>query len=295
MVYSVTLAVLSLFSGFSYKHRFSDDENLFFVINIANEYSFIQSLFWGFIFGFLFAGLGLLFSIDFRKTTGHLRKFTSYGESLHQAFSTLIRGHLLMFAVVFTILLIKAEQYKDSLYPIPLSLVSLFEKIYFLLSVQLSHYVWGLLHFTPLSFIFEDRDLGEYGRLKYSVFNGFSVNGDVSGLGYLEFLLTETTNDLFLKLAYLIPLILFIWAGYKIAQAPHNLTFKLLVFSFSYALLMTGMASLSNIGFSFSGTGGFPYEGMVNLGFPLITIFFASLIFSLIGAFNGTLINKLLT
>lgn len=302
LLYGVGLGIISFFSGFSYKNRIRQEDYMNLSMKIVNDYSFFSSLFLGFLFAFVFAGLALLFTINYRKATGHLRDFTKFGEALHQAFTIVVRGGLLVFIFVFTMLLIKFEKVKEMLeeasYMLPLSFGELLEMSYLFITtvaVQLTNYIWNLLHFAPLKLI--GKDNYESSEVSYSIFGlkfkGESAESEFAGL---EFMLSDANVDLLLKLGVIIPILFFIWAGFRIARNPEKLIPQLLVFSGAYALLMAVLASLSSISIdgSMFVTGQTRETIKLYFGVPVIQLFFTSFIISLIFAYGGTWIRRLI-
>lgn len=302
LLYGIGLGIISFFSGFSYKNRIRQEDYLNLSFKIVNDYSFFSSLFLGFLLAFVFAGLALLFTINYRKVTGHLRDFTKYGEALHQAFTIVVRGGLLVFIFVFTMLLIKFEKVKETLeeasYMLPFSFGELLEMSYLFITtvaVQFTNYVWSFLHFAPLKLI--GKDNYEEVEVSYSIF-GLKYKGESaqSELAGLEFLLSDSNVDLLLKLGVIIPILFFIWAGFRIARNPDKSLLQVVVFSGSYALLMAVLASLAriNIDGSMFMTGE-PRETIsMYFGVPVIQVFFTSFIISLIFAYGGTWIRRLI-
>lgn len=303
--YGVILSILSFFSGFKYKNRIDDGEYIDISVNFANNYSFIESLLSGLVIAFIFAGLGMLFALNFRKVTGNLRDLTVYGEALHQSFSTIVRGGVILFAGLFAILYSKFEEVKDDIidlsYYIELPIGELIEKstmFISLLSVQLSNYVWNLLHFSPLTF--NATGDGETGKVTFSAFSGFDASGAARGSGFKAFesfaseAMSDANIDLYLKLAVIIPIALLVWAGYQIAKTSNQGLTPLIVFSISYAFLMAILASFSNIGLGMElrATGEEFERTSMSIGFPVIRLFISSFILSFVCAYGGTWLRK---
>lgn len=297
ILYSIFFTIFSLFSGFSYNVNLN--EKMFHLgIDINTHYSLVKTFLMTLLFGFFFSSFGNLFSIRYRKVTGHLAEWIPSGEAIHQAIAVPMRGMFIIFVVLFIYLSSKLADFKDSisadLLGSPLS--DLIDKSYTVistLSVQLGCYIWNLIHLSPLSYVAQVT--GMKGSVDYSIFSGFKTTGNTSDMDIqtLESMISSTDFEMYIKLALLLPIVLFIWAGYRIAKQP-NLIKNLLIFSFVYSIIMLGIASISDIGFSFSGkmmgeTGNVSME----LGFGLSGLFIRSLIFSFVFAYLGTWINKL--
>lgn len=100
--------------------------------------------------------------------------------------------------------------------------------------------------------------------------------------------------DLYLKLAILIPVALFIWAGFKLERKP-NVIKNLVIFSVVYAVIMSLLAAFTDIGFGLSGGSENAEDALefsLQLGFGPFGTFIKSLLFSFVFAFLGTFIHK---
>lgn len=295
--YSIILTIVSLFAGFSFNTNLQD---LNMVIDINNHYSFSKTFFMTLIIGFLFSSLGILFSIRFRKTTGHLSEWIPYGEAIHQAISVPVRGTFILFMIVFAFLSSKISDLKDvlgsELEGTPFS--EFLDKSYGLLislSIQLGSYIWNLLHFASLSLT--SKDDNNVGSIGYRVFGGIKATGSAkdSDFSSIAGILSSADIGFYLKLAILIPIGLLLWSGFHIAKQP-NLFKNLLVFSFVYALFMLMIVAVSDLGFSFSFVNaGSHYTASMMLGFSPVIMFISSFIFSFVFAYAGSWIDKLRT
>ncbi|MDZ5472037.1 hypothetical protein SM124_09790 [Bacillus sp. 31A1R] len=302
ILYALILSIVSLFSGFSFKEKFNE-EYFNISVDIGTDYSFFTSLLLGFVLAFIFAGLGTLFANNYRKTTGHLAEFSSYGEAVHQAFSTVVRGVLLTIVVVIAILSVKVKEFKDDLGFIINStpLEELLDKSYIFITTtgaQIGSYVWNLLHLVPLTFSLNEE--GEKGSITYSIFSGFTTDGEAkdSDIYMLEKVFESSDVSLYLKLGLLVPILLLLWAGFNIAKQSNQLYIKLAVFSIIYALLMGGLASLTDLGFSgifkdMTYSSGEKMEMGMFLGYSPVGTFIRSFLFAFLLAYLGTWLRKL--
>jgi hypothetical protein len=297
ILYALFFTIFSFFAGFSYDVNMHEKQfNI--AIDINTHYSFVKTFFMTLLFGIFFSSLGNLFSIRFRKVTGHLAEWIPSGVAIHQAISVPFRGILIIFAILFIYLSSKFADFKEDL-SIDLSgspLSDILDKSYTIIgtmSVQLGCYLWNLIHLSPLTFMGNEK--GIKGTIEYSIFSGFKTTGEAGDMDIqsLESLISSTDFEMYLKLAILLPILLFIWAGFQMAKQP-NVMKNLLIFSIVYSIIMLGIASFSDVVFSFSAKAMEDTENMsMELGFKPFGIFIRSLIFSFVFAYLGTWINKL--
>lgn len=293
VIYAVFMAIFSLFAGFSLE---LGGKGLDMSFSMDTDYSFFKTLLMTFIFGFIFSGFGSLFSTNYRKVTGQLSEWMPSGEAIHQAIAIPIRGILLFSIGLIIYIPSKIDALKEEMGFFNTPLEKLIDDSMVLissLSVQLAGYLWNLLHFASLT-LFYSEGVKETGSLSYGIFSGFDATGEAEGtdLLFLEGILSASNVDVYLKLAMLIPIGLFIWAGFKIAQKP-NLIKNLVVFSIVYAVIMCGLASFSDIGFSLTANESHDLNKMeLGFGFGAAGTFIKSLLFSFVFAYLGSWIHK---
>jgi hypothetical protein len=291
-LYGLTLSVISLFAGMSFSEKIREDA-LNLDIKLGIDYSFFGSLFTGFIMAFVFAGLGILFAQNFRKFTGNLSEMIPYGEAIHQAFSTMVRGVILLFVFFVIFISSKLDMAKDwAAYE--LGLQGLIDKIYLLIitiAAQLSVYVWNLIHFGK--FTFSGNEDGDVGSISYSVWSGLSANGEgEQELFFLEKGLEMLDIPLYLKLAFIIPILLFVWAGYRIASKGNGII-ELAVFSFVYAILLAGIAAITDMGFTAELSGFDSGKMEMAWGFSGFGMFIRSFLFAFLFSYAGSWLTRL--
>jgi hypothetical protein len=300
LLYSIVCTILSFFAGFSYHVNLNGNPGNA-VVDIHTKYPFFKTFLMALLFGFIFSSLGILFSINFKKITGHLEEWIPSGRAIHQAIMVPFIGFLLLFVSFFIYLTSKFSDFKEQIGP-ELSgtpLAELLDKSIAMiaaLSFQLGSYLWNLLHLAPLTLMVQETPNSSTGSgsISYSIFSGLTATGSAqNGVGFLESMLGATDIEMYLKFALLIPIVLFIWAGFRIAKQP-NLLKNLLIFTIVYSMIMTGVAAFSDIGFNFSGNmAGAAGSMAMSLGFGGFGTFFRSLIFSFVFAYLGSWITKL--
>ncbi|MBV7507659.1 zinc ribbon domain-containing protein [Bacillus sp. sid0103] len=293
VIYALFMTIFSLFAGYSYDFN-TDQKNFELSLEISTDYSFFRTFMMTLIFGFFFSGLGSLFAVTFRKTTGLLAEWIPSGEAIHQAIVIPIRGILLFSVGIFAFISSKIGELKEvGSFFSDTPFEELIDKSYMLIatvSVQLGSYLWNILHFTPITLTHTESGVEE--SLSYGIFSGVEPEGNAL---FIDDMLAGTDFDLYLMLATLIPIALFIWAGYKIARNPDMIK-NLVIFSVVYAVLMSLLAAFTDLGFSLSGERESvknTLEMSLELGFGPVGTFIKSLIFSFVFALAGTFIHKL--
>jgi hypothetical protein len=295
-LYSIFFTIVSFFAGFSY-HGSLNIVVANISLDINTTYSSIKTFFMTLLFGFLFSGLGILFSINFKKATGHLEEWIPSGRAIHQAIVVPFVGSFVLFIGFSIYLSSKFSQFKDQIFGglsgTPLAdAVNKSTGMIATLSIQLASYVWNLLHFAPVTFSLKEKSV--YDTISYSIFSGLTATGSgLNDLSEMQSALSTTDIEMYLKFALIIPIALFIWAGFRISKQP-NLIKNLLIFSVVYAIIMSGIAAFSNIGFNSdaSAVGGSVNMSM-SLGCGPVVTFISSLIFSFVFAYLGSWITKL--
>ncbi|MBB5173869.1 hypothetical protein [Texcoconibacillus texcoconensis] len=275
-VYGAVLAVFSLFAGTSMALDMGEFGGPGMDIAVSGQYSFFAALWHGFLLGTIFSFFGALMQFGPPKVTSHLSGRLTYGESLHQAISTVIRGVLLSVFVLLVVFLVQfgGEVFDDTF-------------MFIVLLTQLGGYLWVLLNFIPFSM---SADMfGESGALNVSVLSGFEAVGEMGD--------TAVLNDygIYLYLGLLLPIALFLWAGYRIRlQVKGDVLKAVLAFSGTYALLMAALATLTAFSFEMNaGSLGVGAEMLeVSIGFGFFTTLFISFITASLLTYAGTLFVK---
>lgn len=292
-LYGVILSIVSFFSGFSYEVKIEE-----LSLDLSTSYFFLAAFLKGFGIAFLFSLIGMLFSITFKKATGHLSDMLSIGEALHQGIATFFRSFLI-FAVIMMIAvyngLKRLEIFAaESLGSSPLGL--LLEKSFgFILAAgaQLGVYAWNLASFGALAFTGkEDKD--EF-SLAYSILSGLKPTGDYSGSDMFEMqmFLDSINFGLYTKLAVLILAALFVWSGYRLAVKGNASIKSLAIYSLVYSVMFGLLTYLAGFHFSSESLAtedSYHYE--ITFGVSAMATFVKSLIMSFILAYAGTLIVK---
>ncbi|MCY9692062.1 zinc ribbon domain-containing protein [Paenibacillus alginolyticus] len=239
-------------------------------ISFVHSFSFFGALFQGLFFGILFSFFGALFALGSYRITAHLRQIANYGESLHQAFSTLFWGVLITLVYLFIVISLKADG------EIPLWALLLFVP-------QGALYLWNIAQLNTLSLSGGDT-LSDMNHFTVTIFKGMQGVGDEA----------DILNP-YIYLSFLIVLVLFLMAGSRLKHASLPLSKSLLVFSGTYALLMAILVGIAK--FSMRVQGKIPFLEANELpiasgGFGIISTFFICFFVSGIIAFIGASFSK---
>ncbi|MDM5314845.1 hypothetical protein QUF49_02500 [Fictibacillus sp. b24] len=281
-VYGLLLALATLFSGFSYDAKI-DEEFAKIAIEIDNNYSFLGALVNGFVLGTLFAGLGALVQPGSFKSFGNLSHSYRYGESIHQGIGTFFRGVVIMGVVALIAALVKT----DDLENIQWGILIVF-------CAQAGLYMWNLLNFPSL--LLQVSGDGEEFSMNYSLLGGLDEKASGSpAINIIQSFFDEVINiETVLYPSIVILVVLFIYAGYRIAlQSGMNMR-NILIFSFTYSLLLSFFVAITKIGAAVSADAEFDMGKMeLFIGFNIIPAFVFSFILATVLAYAGGYLARL--
>lgn len=290
ILYGLLLAIVSLFSGFDYGIK-----NKFLSINIHTSYSIFSALIKGFGFAFLFSFIGMLFSINFKKATGHLSQVHIYGEAIHQGISTFFRSMLAFSVISIIIFKMTTDRYINQIAELfgdaaAEKIINKSFQFALVIGTQIGLYIWNLASFGTLQFI--KRSVNEESELSYSLFKGAEASGGFTHSDYLynfQEIIDGSDFGFYTKLGILLLIILFIWSGYRISKNASNTLASIAIYGFVYSLLISLLIAITKFHFSASGN---EFSLEVILGFSAIKGFIKNYLISFIFAYAGTFIGK---
>lgn len=281
-IYGIILAFFSLFSGFGYDVNVAKDASRF-KLDIDASYSFIKSLFIGLTVGTTVTFIGMLFSINYRQFTKHLTRTIPFGEVIHQAFSTLVRGLLVISVIMMLALMSSKDKISAVMDFLPLDDLS--DKVgLFIITVgaQAGSILWNLAHLAPLHL----DNLGSSDDLLT-----FSILGGLKGNGLEEFFGGMVDIPLYLYLVFLLPIALFAWSGYQMKKSNQASLKHIAIYSLIYAILIGFVSYLTQMNIKVDGTNQeTPLQAFI--GFSIFGTFIRAFIFSYIFAYVGGYIAK---
>ena len=165
--------------------------------------------------------------------------------------------------------------------------------------VELSSLIYGMLHFSPLSFKFTEYGLfGSTGEISYSIFSGSNYYGVANEIDFaqLDYFISTYDIDLYLKLAVIIPIVFLLLAGYFMKKSNHSIFITLIIFSLVYSLLTVMVASIGSIAINgeVKILGGESDPISTSLAVSLFKVFIGSFILSYVVGLAGSYLRKLL-
>ncbi|KOO37219.1 zinc ribbon domain-containing protein [Priestia koreensis] len=281
-IYGIILALFSLFSGFSYDVNMAKDA-FHLKLDIHASYSFIKSLFIGLTVGTVLTFIGMLFSINYRQFTKQLSDTVPFGEVIHQAFSTFVRGIVIMSVIMMIAVLVLKDNLSDFIDFLPVDYLS--DQSALLVAAagtQAGSILLNLAHLVPLHI---DNLLTKDTSLTFSIFGGLKGDELAELLG--DFIETP----FYLYFVFLLPIALFIWSGYKMKTARQGSLQNLAIYSIIYAILIGFMAYLTQMNFNLEDS---KHDDPLNsfVGFSIFGSFIRAFIFSYIFAYVGGYIAK---
>ena len=282
LVYGVLTAIIALFAGFNFDAS-AQESGMVASLSIENNYPFFKALFVGLFLGTIMSFIGSLYG------SGTLRELTS--SPLKEGLRTITLG--ISISVVITILLLYRFMFDDNY------LIS-FEDIpasYFLITaIQGGFLLWNTLNLSSLSL---DMNLmGEKLQVIYSTFGGINVT-TTDPYSMFTSLSSDPGNlKLFMMIGLLIPICLFVWAGYRMYQGGAIQFHRIVMYGLLYALLMGLLAAGVNTGFTFNlesfseEINDFRDIPSLFIGFSAVATFFKCFIFSTLLATCGAYWKK---
>lgn len=253
-LYSITLAVLSIFAGFSYHVDINHSE---FSASIDSDvtYSFLSVLLKGFVFAFLFAGIGILVSRGYKRSIYDLKTRMQYGDLIYNGWAWTLRGIMLLFVLCLPFIFKWWSQLMNSIeVSVPENALPSKWFIIACVALQMAAWIWVILHFGVLHLEYSNLESGHQ-LITYGLFSNFKMeSGDTDlynnvyeifhRVGFFE-------KDIYLQVLILLPIIIFLYVGYNIRR-KYTVTWKpILVFSLLYSIGLIFVSFLSRFGLSY--------------------------------------------
>ncbi|MGA9290113.1 MAG: hypothetical protein WBV93_17420, partial [Anaerobacillus sp.] len=161
---------------------------------------------------------------------------------------------------------------------------------FLVIAVQGGFLLWNILNLSPLSIEWDG--IGDRAQMTISSLSGMNIIPS----NELAMLITNFGNlRLYMILGLLIPIALFVWAGYRMQQEGDIQFLRITLFGFLYALLMSLLAAGTNSGiefFSSMNVAEIEDAPRLFIGFSAIATFFKCFIFSTLLAIVGAYWKK---
>ncbi|WP_226655199.1 zinc ribbon domain-containing protein [Pseudalkalibacillus hwajinpoensis] len=282
LVYGMLTAVVALIAGFQFDAS-AQDSGLVANLAIENNYPFIKAFFAAFFLGTVFSFIGSLYG------SGTMKQLTS--SPLKESIRTILFGISLSIAVMVLLL----YRFMSDANPF-LSFDDIPASYFLIIVFQGGFLLWNTLNLSSLTL--DMNLLDEKLRVMYSALGGLKIETN-DPFSMFSFLSSNPGNlKLYMMLGLLLPIGLFLWAGYRMHQGGAIQLHRFVVFGLLYAFMMSLLAAGLNTGFTF--TFDFlagEFQDMTDvpflfIGSSAITTFFKCFIFSTLLAICGAYWKK---
>ncbi|TKD70918.1 zinc ribbon domain-containing protein [Pseudalkalibacillus hwajinpoensis] len=281
-VYGGLTAIVAIFAGFSFSGEIADD---WFNTSLAieNNYPFVKAFFAAFFIGTVISFIGCLLG------SGTLKSLTS--SPLKEGVRTItigIAASIVVMMVVFYGFIIDDLRL--------LGVEDIPTSVFVFIIAQLGFLLWNVLNLSSLSLNMSG--FGENVQIDFSTLAGMKVIPTVTDQDLTMLLNNAQDLRFYMLLGLLLPITLFVWAGYRMQQEDAVRIHRIAMFGFVYALLMSLLVAGTNTGINFYSsplTDSFiEMEDLPTLfyGFSTIGTFFKCFIFSTLFAIAGAYWKK---
>lgn len=277
LVYGVLTALIALIAGFQFDAS-AQDSGMVASLSIENNYPFIKALFAGVFLGTVFSFIGSLYG------SGTMKHLTS--SPLKEGIRTITFGVALSTAVIILLL----YRFMSDANPF-LSFDDIPATYFLIIAFQGGFLLWNTLNLSSLTL--DMNMLDEKLQVMYSALGGIKIETN-DPFSIFSFLSSNPGNlKLYMIIGLLIPIGLFLWAGYRMHQGGAIQLHRIVVFGLLYAFMMSLLTAGLNTGFSFKldfpggdfqDTADIPF---LFIGSSAIATFFKCFIFSTLLAICG--------
>jgi hypothetical protein len=282
LVYGVLTALIALIAGFQFDAS-AQDSGMVASLSIENNYPFIKALFAGLFLGTIFSFIGSLYG------SGTMKQLTS--SPLKEGIRTITFGIALSSAVIILLL----YRFMSDANPF-LSFDDLPATYFLIIAFQGGFLLWNALNLSSLTL--DMNILDEKLQVMYSALGGIKMETNDS-FSLFSFLSSNPGNlKLYMIIGLLIPIGLFIWAGYRLHQGGAIQLHRIVVFGLLYAFMMSLLTAGLNTGFTFKlDFSAREFQDMADvpflfIGSSAIATFFKCFIFSTLLAICGAYWKK---
>ncbi|WP_185819481.1 zinc ribbon domain-containing protein [Salibacterium salarium] len=278
LLYAIVLAFISLFAGF----RYSVDESssdLSVDGSIVLQYSFFSTLLFAFLLGMIPLMFGLLTqAIREKKSIG-------YNHYFYKAITTGLGMFVGLSAIAFLFLAFgdTFEEWRlNNDFTWSMTVV-----FFFVMACQLGFTVLSLLHFGSVKVSNEQ------------IVDSYSLFGGTLKDEYLRQTLMDfnfyANIEFYLQLFILVPILVFLYIGYRLSKRSGTFVQPILIFSLIYSVFIAVIAVLGTNSYefmvqNFAGRSEVMENG-VSVRVPFFRLFFFSFLFSSVVTYAGTWIR----
>jgi hypothetical protein len=282
LVYGVLTALIALIAGFQFDAS-AQDSGMVASLSIENNYPFIKALFAGLFLGTIFSFIGSLYG------SGTMKQLTS--SPLKEGIRSITFGIALSSAVIILLL----YRFMSDANPF-LSFDDLPATYFLIIAFQGGFLLWNALNLSSLTL--DMNILDEKLQVMYSALGGIKMETN-DPFSLFSFLSSNPGNlKLYMIMGLLIPIGLFIWAGYRLHQGGAIQLHRIVVFGLLYAFMMSLLTAGLNTGFTFKlDFSAREFQDMADvpflfIGSSAIATFFKCFIFSTLLAICGAYWKK---
>jgi hypothetical protein len=282
LVYGVLTALIALIAGFQFDAS-AQDSGMVASLSIENNYPFIKALFAGLFLGTIFSFIGSLYG------SGTMKQLTS--SPLKEGIRTITFGIALSSAVIILLL----YRFMSDANPV-LSFDDIPATYFLIIAFQGGFLLWNALNLSSLTL--DMNILDEKLQVMYSALGGIKMETN-DPFSLFSFLSSNPGNlKLYMIIGLLIPIGLFLWAGYRLHQGGAIQLHRFVVFGLLYAFMMSLLTAGSNTGFTFKlDFSAREFQDMTDvpylfIGSSAIATFFKCFIFSTLLAICGAYWKK---
>ncbi|WP_273832057.1 zinc ribbon domain-containing protein [Guptibacillus sedimenti] len=235
LIYGVLTALIALIAGFQFNAS-AQDSGIVASLAIENNYPFIKAFFAAFFLGTIFSFIGSLYG------SATMKQLTS--SPLKESIRTILFG----ISISIPVMVLLLYRFMSDANPF-LSFDDLPATYFLIIAFQGGFLLWNALNLSSLTL--DMNILDEKLQVMYSALGGlkFQTNDPFS---LFSFLSSNPGNlKLYMIIGLLIPIGLFLWAGYRLQQGGVIQLHRILVFGLLYAFMMSLLTAGLNTGFTF--------------------------------------------
>ncbi|MCA0172855.1 zinc ribbon domain-containing protein [Bacillus sp. RAR_GA_16] len=282
LIYGGLTALIALVAGFQFDASVQES-GMIANLSIDNNYPFIKAFFAAFFIGTVFSFIGSLYG------SGMMKQVTS--SPLKEGVRTITFG----IAISISVMVLFLYRLMSDASPF-LSFDNLPATYFLIIVFQGGFLLWNTLNLSSLTL--DMNLLDEKLQVMYSALGGLKVE-TIEPYSIFSFLLNQPGNfKLYMIIGLLIPIGLFLWAGYRLHQGGAIQLHRIVVFGLLYAFMMSLLTAGLNTGFTFTlDFAAGEFQDMADIPFlfigsSAIVTFFKCFIFSTLLAICGAYWKK---
>ncbi|MFD2706996.1 hypothetical protein [Salibacterium lacus] len=280
LLYAIVPAFISLFAGFQYSIGTEATATAMYG-SITLHYSFFSTL----IFAFLLGMIPLMFGLLTQAVRD--RKSIGYSHYFYKAVTTGTGLIISLSVVAFFIMLFGDIFEKWGIHNDFTWLMTII--LFFVLACQLGFTILSLLHFGSMKVVNTQTQTAD----SYSLFGG-TIKDEYLHQALMNFNF-YTNIEFYLQMFIFLPILVFLYAGYRLSKRSGTTIQPVLLFSLIYSVFIAIIAVLGTNSFefmfhNFEGRSEV-FENTIKINVPFFRLFILSFIFSSVVTYAGTWIR----